>query len=111
MRNEFSRRMHAAARTHKKKRKKERKKRLAALATGLTAVLFPCWNLQVQVGLLALLLLSQGDFLLGSFLPAEEEAKFGFTGYNCECRRSCQMAFFTFTEKAKKRRIPTFESR
>ena len=39
---------------------------------------------QVQIGLLGLLILSQLDFLLGSFLPAEAEAKFGFTGYRCE---------------------------
>jgi hypothetical protein len=32
--------------------------------------------------LLLLLIVSQMDFIIGSFLPAEEEKKFGFVGYS-----------------------------
>ena len=41
------------------------------------------WVTRVQIGLLFLLLCSQVDFIIGSFLPTndEEEAK-GFVGYN-----------------------------
>jgi hypothetical protein len=37
---------------------------------------------QVQMVLLLLLIVSQMDFIIGSFLPAEEEKKFGFVGYS-----------------------------
>ena len=34
--------------------------------------------------LLLLLIVSQMDFIIGSFLPAEDEKKFGFVGYSRE---------------------------
>ena len=37
---------------------------------------------QVQIALLGLLIISQGDFILGSFLVAEEEKAKGVVGYN-----------------------------
>ena len=37
---------------------------------------------QVQIALLGLLIISQGDFILGSFLIAEEEKAKGVVGYN-----------------------------
>ena len=37
---------------------------------------------QVQIALLGLLIVSQGDFILGSFLVAEEEKAKGVVGYN-----------------------------
>jgi hypothetical protein len=45
--------------------------------------------LQVQMLLLFLLVVSQLDFIIGSFLPAEDEKKFGFVGYSGE--QGCQM--------------------
>ena len=42
------------------------------------------WVTRVQIALLGLLVLSQLDFIVGSFLPAEEEKPFGFVGYNAE---------------------------
>ncbi|XP_059080861.1 bumetanide-sensitive sodium-(potassium)-chloride cotransporter-like isoform X2 [Tigriopus californicus] len=40
------------------------------------------WVTRVQIGLLVLLIASQIDFLVGSFLPDESERKFGFSGYS-----------------------------
>ena len=37
---------------------------------------------QVQIALLGLLIISQGDFILGSFLIADEEKAKGVVGYN-----------------------------
>jgi hypothetical protein len=37
---------------------------------------------QVQMVLLLLLVVSQMDFIIGSFLPGEDEKKFGFLGYS-----------------------------
>ena len=37
--------------------------------------------------LLLLLVVSQFDFIIGSFLPAEEEKKFGFLGYSGKLHR------------------------
>jgi len=34
--------------------------------------------------LLLLLVGSQFDFIIGSFLPSEDEKKFGFLGYSCK---------------------------
>ena len=42
------------------------------------------WVTRVQVVLLFLLIGSQIDFIIGSFLPGEEEGKFGFVGYSCK---------------------------
>ena len=39
------------------------------------------WVTRVQIGLLGLLIVSQFDFMIGTFLPADDEKKFGFTGY------------------------------
>lgn len=38
--------------------------------------------LQVQIGLLGLLIVSQFDFIIGSFMPKESEKKYGFIGYS-----------------------------
>ena len=42
------------------------------------------WVTRVQIGLLGLLIVSQFDFMIGTFLPAESELKYGFTGYSTE---------------------------
>ncbi|XP_059081175.1 solute carrier family 12 member 2-like [Tigriopus californicus] len=42
------------------------------------------WVTRVQTILLIFLVLSQVDFIVGSFLPAEDEAKFGFVGYSAK---------------------------
>ena len=49
------------------------------------------WVTRVQIGLLGLLIISQFDFMIGTFLPGEEEKKFGFTGY-----RYILLTFFFF---------------
>lgn len=50
------------------------------------------WVTRVQIILLLLLICSQIDFVIGSFLPDESEAKFGFVGYSgkyyLECPKS-----------------------
>ena len=40
------------------------------------------WVTRVQMFLLVLLIISQFDFLIGSFMPKDEEKKYGFVGYN-----------------------------
>jgi hypothetical protein len=40
------------------------------------------WVTRVQMLLLVLLIFSQIDFLIGSFMPEEEEKKYGFIGYS-----------------------------
>ena len=44
----------------------------------------PVFVSQVQIVLLFLLIASQIDFIIGTFLPAEDERKYGFTGYSCK---------------------------
>jgi len=39
------------------------------------------WVTRVQMLLLGLLVISQADFIIGTFIPAEEEKKYGFLGY------------------------------
>eukprot|EP00094_Tigriopus_californicus_P005369 TCALIF_05177-PA protein Name:"Similar to Slc12a3 Solute carrier family 12 member 3 (Mus musculus)" AED:0.15 eAED:0.15 QI:0/0.3/0.09/0.90/0.7/0.81/11/0/811 len=48
------------------------------------AIVGMSWVTRVQTFLLILLILSQVDFFVGSFLPAEDEAKFGFVGYSAK---------------------------
>ena len=47
----------------------------------ILAVVGMDWVTRVQIALLFLLIVSQFDFMIGTFLPHEDEAKFGFTGY------------------------------
>eukprot|EP00095_Tigriopus_kingsejongensis_P012630 maker-scaffold407_size180809-snap-gene-0.31 protein:Tk12630 transcript:maker-scaffold407_size180809-snap-gene-0.31-mRNA-1 annotation:"sodium-potassium-chloride cotransporter " len=42
------------------------------------------WVTRVEKVLLLLLIISQVDFVIGTFMPAESEAKYGFVGYNTE---------------------------
>eukprot|EP00095_Tigriopus_kingsejongensis_P001015 snap_masked-scaffold609_size125094-processed-gene-0.16 protein:Tk01015 transcript:snap_masked-scaffold609_size125094-processed-gene-0.16-mRNA-1 annotation:"af190129_1na+ k+ 2cl- cotransporter" len=42
------------------------------------------WVTRVEKLLLLLLIVSQVDFVIGTFLPAKSEAKYGFVGYNTE---------------------------
>ncbi|CAM6054529.1 unnamed protein product [Sphagnum tenellum] len=42
------------------------------------------WVTRVDIGLLLLLLLAQADVLVGSFMPREDEKKYGFIGYSSE---------------------------
>ena len=44
------------------------------------------WVTRVQIVLLVLLVFSQIDFFIGSFLPREVEKKYGFVGYSCKSR-------------------------
>jgi solute carrier family 12 sodium/potassium/chloride transporter 2 len=53
------------------------------LVLGL-AIIGMDWVTRVQVVLLFLLIGSQFDFFVGSFLPAESERKYGFVGYDCK---------------------------
>ena len=50
----------------------------------ILAVVGMDWVTRVQMGLLVLLIVSQFDFIIGSFMPKENEKKFGFTGYSTE---------------------------
>ena len=50
----------------------------------ILAVVGMDWVTRVQMGLLVLLIVSQFDFIIGSFMPKESEKKFGFTGYSAE---------------------------
>jgi len=52
------------------------------VALGVLAVVGMDWVTRVQIGLLGLLIVSQIDFVIGAFLPAESEKKFGFTGFS-----------------------------
>ena len=42
------------------------------------------WVTRVQIGLLVLLLISQVDFFVGTFMPQDHEGKYGFVGYSME---------------------------
>ena len=46
------------------------------------------WVTRVQIGLLGLLILSQIDFVVGSFMPQKHEKKYGFVGYSCELKKA-----------------------
>ena len=50
----------------------------------ILAVVGMDWVTRVQMGLLVLLIVSQFDFIIGSFMPKESEKKFGFTGYSVD---------------------------
>lgn len=46
------------------------------------AIVGMSWVTRVQMFLLVLLIVSQLDFIVGSFIPAEDEVKYGFVGYS-----------------------------
>ena len=50
----------------------------------MIAVVGMDWVTRVQMLLLVLLIVSQFDFMIGTFLPGEDEKKYGFTGYSAE---------------------------
>lgn len=48
------------------------------------AIVGMSWVTRVQMFLLVLLIVSQLDFIVGSFIPAEDEVKYGFVGYSAK---------------------------
>ncbi|QQP40000.1 Uncharacterized protein FKW44_013886 [Caligus rogercresseyi] len=55
---------------------------ISLVAVLLLAIVGMEWVTRVQMVLLFLLIGSQIDFIVGSFLPTEEDAAYGFVGYN-----------------------------
>ncbi len=61
------------------------------------------WITRVQVGLLALLVVSQVDFVVGTFIPPSDEAKAkGFIGYNATLMMNNLWSDYTFNEESGK---------
>jgi solute carrier family 12 sodium/potassium/chloride transporter 2 len=73
---------------------------------GLVAILIlvligMAWITRVQIGLLALLIVSQIDFIVGTFLEPNDELRAkGFIGYNGTLMESNFWAQYTFNEEA-----------
>ena len=59
------------------------------------------WVTRVQVGLLALLIVSQVDFVVGTFIPPRDELKAkGFVGYNATLMESNLWSAYTYNEES-----------
>ena len=74
--------------------------------TGLVAIFILAiigmdWITRVQVGLLALLIVSQVDFIVGTFIPPTDELKAkGFIGYNATLLESNLWSAYTHNEES-----------
>lgn len=76
--------------------------------SGLVAILILAivgmdWVTRVQIGLLALLVVSQVDFVIGTFIPPRDELKAkGFIGYNGTLMESNLWQSYTFNKESGK---------
>ena len=74
--------------------------------TGLVAIFILAvtgmdWITRVQVGLLALLIVSQVDFIIGTFIPPSDEVKAkGFVGYNATVMENNLWSAYTHNEES-----------